>query len=128
MPRFPWGFYHAGFGQVYLAANLVFACCVAACFCLLARLARAGLENERSRQSLRLQEQQYAGMRDSIEQTRRQRHDLEHHFALLSVWSQKEENLPRIGNIWRSTWRRARMQRRNFAKTWRQTRFELLCP
>lgn len=234
------GFYHAGFGQVYLAANLVFACCVAACFCLLARLARAGLkkklfifllalnyaclvmcleylgleflgmlskeeeaavlayasedlillacasallfpvfyyvifrkkarriwnmedkgwnlllavqivyyilacavllatdvvldtltglvlegfllfseitlfgvafqlldlsekkheaelENERSRQSLRLQEQQYAGMRDSIEQTRRQRHDLEHHFALLSVWSQKEENLPRI--------------------------------
>lgn len=176
------GFYLAGFEQVYLAANLVFACCVASCFCLLARLARAGLkkkhyvifrkkarriwnmedkgwnlllavqivyyilacavllatdvvldtltglvlegfllfseitlfgvafqlldlsekkheaelENERSRQSLRLQEQQYAGMRDSIEQTRRQRHDLEHHFALLSVWSQKEENLPRI--------------------------------
>lgn len=54
------------------------------------------LEIEKNRQILRLHEQQYASMQESMEMTRKQRHDLEHHFALLSIWSQKEENLPKI--------------------------------
>ena len=57
---------------------------------------RTELENEKNRQTLRLQEQQYENMQESMRLTRKQRHDLEHHFALLSVWSQKEENLPKI--------------------------------
>lgn len=57
---------------------------------------KAELENERNRQTLRLHEQQYENMQESMKLTRKQRHDLEHHFALLSVWSQREENLPKI--------------------------------
>lgn len=54
------------------------------------------LDNERMRQNMRLQEQQYESMKETMELARKQRHDLEHHFALLSVLSQKEENLPKI--------------------------------
>ena len=56
----------------------------------------AELAGERSRQNMRLHEQQYESLKESIELTRKQRHDMEHHFALLYVMSQKEEDLPKL--------------------------------
>ncbi len=57
---------------------------------------KAELAGEYARQNMRLQEQQYESLKEVMELTRKQRHDIEHHFTLLYAMSQKEENLPKL--------------------------------
>lgn len=59
-------------------------------FYLIARELIANVELQRENQFLHMQATQYAVLREGIDETRRARHDMRHHFSTLSALAQRE--------------------------------------